>query len=382
MAEKFECPSCGYVYTAPNMPFDFRCPVCHTDGAIFKEMDSDQQNVQNRIEITESSSTFYSKATTKKAMTLAECKEYIGKIKTLEMTCYQLEKLQYALAQKVREAEITSQKLSSIKPEKRPEKSGFLFNFLSSLFCAILAALFGGVSGLVIGFIRWACSGDGFLENFSAGVDAPLKPYLTSTALFLAGLLGIATFALFYYVGVSADKNLPKSVAQYEQKEAERIEKIHRSQSHVLDIRAKLQKCETEYRQTKELLNKYYSLNFIYPKYRGIVPICMIYEYLESGRCFSLLGHEGAYNLYENELRMNLIIEKLDDIIYRLDDISANQRVLANEIKRSNAKIDNICRSLNNIEQNTALTQYYSSISATNTSYLAWLAYLDQKSVL
>lgn len=118
-------------------------------------------------------------------------------------------------------------------------------------------------------------------------------------------------------------------------------------------------------------MQQYYSLGYIYPSYRGIVPICTIYQYFDSGRCSRLDGHEGAYNLYESELRMDLILSKLDDI-------SRNQMVLAQEIRRSDAKLNEISRSLNSIEKNTTVSRYLNGITAVNTSYLAWVNYIRQ----
>lgn len=71
---------------------------------------------------------------------------------------------------------------------------------------------------------------------------------------------------------------------------------------------------------------------------------------------------------------MNAIIGKLDDIIDRLDDISFSQRLLAQEIRKSNIQLNRISGTLDHIENNTVLTQYYSSITASNTTFMSWLA--------
>ena len=39
--KKFVCPVCGYVYEGPEMPADFKCPVCGVPGSKFKEMAAD-----------------------------------------------------------------------------------------------------------------------------------------------------------------------------------------------------------------------------------------------------------------------------------------------------------------------------------------------------
>ncbi len=45
------------------------------------------------------------------------------------------------------------------------------------------------------------------------------------------------------------------------------------------------------------------------------------------GRCVAFEGHEGAYNIYENEIRLNVVIQKLDDVIQKLDQIQDNQYI-------------------------------------------------------
>ena len=123
---------------------------------------------------------------------------------------------------------------------------------------------------------------------------------------------------------------------------------------------------------TQQTLQRFYGLNVIYPKYRNFVAISMFYEYLCSGRCSALEGHEGAYNIYEQEIRMNLILSKLDEVIAHLDRIEGNQYMLASAIREGNAKADQIYQTLQNVESNTAASAYFSEVSAMNTTYMAW----------
>ena len=50
----------------------------------------------------------------------------------------------------------------------------------------------------------------------------------------------------------------------------------------------------------------------------------------------TLSGYEGAYNLYEQELRMNIVISQLEDIYDQLEEISTNQYMLYSAICESN----------------------------------------------
>lgn len=108
-------------------------------------------------------------------------------------------------------------------------------------------------------------------------------------------------------------------------------------------------------------LTELYSKNLIYAKYRNLVAIATIYEYFDSGRCTQLEGPNGAYNMYEGELRSSIIIASLAQIISDLDQIKHGQYALYEQINRSNQEI---CSLLNNINDTQKLTAYYAEAAA------------------
>lgn len=339
---------------------------------------------------------------TTQTLTLSQCKEYVKNIKDLEVSCYQQEQL---LGELKRQPSVTQKRISELehqlRTEKEPEKPlGSIGNSIASgvavIFVPLLGALIGVVCALVI---RCICGVIGFFQNvasqstgflsfiwefFTMDIDSGMPSWLTF--IFWGAVIGYGLHFILMLIGVVGSRGENKEERKTYPQKVELFHKKQQEISHLIEDKKKslqttipheITKREQQYQQTKQLLKKYYDMGFIYPKYRGLVPICTICEYLESGRCFSLLGHEGAYNLYESELRMNMIIGKLDDVINRLDDISANQRMLAQELRKSNAQLQRISGTLDNIENNTALTQYYSSVTASNTTFMSWLAAFD-----
>ena len=133
-------------------------------------------------------------------------------------------------------------------------------------------------------------------------------------------------------------------------------------------------------------INTYYnqliSLNVIYPKYNNFIAITTFYEYFLSGRCDSLSGSTGAYNLYENELRANIIINKFDIIIEKLDDIKNNQYQMYCILKEINSTqktmitafntaFDNILDSIGQLNKNIKEIEQIETITAYNTAKIA-----------
>ena len=111
------------------------------------------------------------------------------------------------------------------------------------------------------------------------------------------------------------------------------------------------------------LLKLAYSADVIFPKYRNIEAMTTMYEYFETGRCTSLKGPDGAYNLYESELRSNAIIGRLDVVSDKLDRISdqlstiqANQYVLYKAVEGVSERLDAMSTTLGEILSETKST--------------------------
>ena len=111
----------------------------------------------------------------------------------------------------------------------------------------------------------------------------------------------------------------------------------------------------------KASLYSLYSKNVIYAKYRNLVTIATLFEYIDSGRCFELEGPNGAYNLYEGELRSDIIISSLSSIISNLEAIRNNQYTLYQSIESANATTHQLLHNLNNSQM---LTAYYANQAA------------------
>ena len=131
--------------------------------------------------------------------------------------------------------------------------------------------------------------------------------------------------------------------------------------------------------ETQAVLEKLYSVDVIYPKYRTLPALTSIYEYLVTGRCEELSGAHGAYNLYEDEVRKDTVISQLNTVIENLEQIKQNQYMLYEQVKGIQQNTRAIAAELYQIKGYTAcltdlaaLTAFYSGVAATNTSTLSY----------
>lgn len=138
-------------------------------------------------------------------------------------------------------------------------------------------------------------------------------------------------------------------------------------------LELKISMLNTSLNHTNELLNKLYNREnvYIYPKYRNVVAIAQILEYYESGRRDCLEGVNGAYDLFETELRQNIIINNLSQIQNELNVIQQNQRVLFNELQSTNDLLNSLKQEMNQFNNNINEIKINSYITTYNTMAMA-----------
>lgn len=168
---------------------------------------------------------------------------------------------------------------------------------------------------------------------------------------------------------------------------------------------------DDEIQKTEELLEKaihcrhqLYDCGIIFMKYHNLVAISTFYEYLMSGRCTALEGTNGAYNIYEAEVRANTVIAQLSAVLESLEKIKENQFMIYQAIQSVNASLyrlegtmttmsksleridakaqtmtgymERIAQNSDVIAHNTAVTAHYSRITAELTNALGYMVAL------
>lgn len=205
-----------------------------------------------------------------------------------------------------------------------------------------------GVIGVVYGFYY------GIRRGYHTPlIDMPLT--MIKVAINIAIAIGIIYGIISLVVEITRDPNAPDKGYETERefylnKLKERNEKLKRDQSM-------MQYCETNIRELQEIrkratkdLEEHYANSLIFPKYHYFVAVAQILEYFESGRCETLAGAYGAYNLYESELRQNIIISNLDMIGNTLEEIQHTMNHIYNALCGTNNLLGAIDADLQNLQ--------------------------------
>lgn len=212
---------------------------------------------------------------------------------------------------------------------------------------------------------------------YAIGDAAKEKPYSSDEVIIYLNAIKNLKFGRFE----SEKKKTLKKLNAYNEavdrenklvaKENETIKINSLKKVELLEIELNEQYKEKE--NSESLLQKYYDKDIIFVKYRNFVSLNAILEYLLSGRCSNL---KEAYNKYEEELRQNIIIDKLDIVIDKLDAIEKSQYMLYNAIQNINDTLCNIScgindalENLSSIKDNSEMIAYNSEISIQHQEY-------------
>lgn len=286
-------------------------------------------------------------------MTSKEVTEYLKYASMLEASVYRQEEAIHAAKQQLVLVKPVLPDISEpvneaerlLKPEKLKSQGGHkvLFTWggiqgvLGLCSIIILGISFLGIANLLIGiFILWL--GVIIRKSGRAKYENDLKEYETKHADLLEQY--------------KRDMEVYQEKKKYAKEEYSRD--LANAQQRLQEAADAVAILEEPLQETKEALEKLYSKDVVFPKYRDMVAMCTMYEYFVSGRCTELTGPDGAYNLYEAELRQNLIINRLDIIVSQLEKLKQNQYMLYQEMCETNRIIKNISDDVKSIVRNTA----------------------------
>lgn len=291
---------------------------------------------------------------------------YLQKIISLEQAAYVEESLLNAVRN---ERENTDTRKYVVPEPKPPERET-----IDTEFFMLITVFIGGPIAIGVGVLRLINTSD-----FGAGFGAAFIAF------------AIFAFLVFLWVAVDAKQDnddrkekYQQALAQYPidvQNEEDAYQQVLRLAEYYDQLIAQQEK---KLADTRRLLQGAYDKGLLYGKYRNFVAVCSICEYLESGRCSELGGPDGAYNLFEQEIRANMVITQLGSILSKLDRIQANQAMLYDAISAGNRLTSQLIEQTNesirlgeyNAQQN-AITAYNTQQTAREVSFSNWMRALD-----
>jgi len=302
-------------------------------------------------------------------------KEYVERIKDLEVAVFTQQKLVSSYTKYRNQTAPTKPAKKDFSKPSEPSR-GYIFRPEGSISSKTFFWL--GIVAIIASIVL-------FIVPIGHTFDTDAEITLLGIVISLLLVGGIASLVRYHLVAHEEDmdkkrsQEYEESVKKYKQelelynKKISDAQKLYDTQIEEYNNSKKIFDNMTQIelsRQNKSLnslenaLDEMYSMNIIFPKYRNLVAISAIYEYLASGRCSQLEGRDGAYNIYEMELRQNIVIGQLSTIINNLEMVKENQFTLYQEITKANATVDGLLKEMKEAKTYSMMTAYCSNITA------------------
>lgn len=282
-------------------------------------------------------------------MSVDTLKEYLSIVMDMEQSIYLQENLLSNIDGEIEQLRTPKQFNTPVKPIEpmypEPEHHSFFFFLFFALALPFMEPLLG--IGLLI----------------STGIAADFLGVSFLAVVPTAYILGV-----IYYQSSKQKKEKVSIEVEYQTHMQEYYSQVKRYEKDVAKIQRQREQDEVERKAksfflekqkeqvkqglslSKKHLQSIYDKNIVFPKYRNLVMICSLYEYICAGRFTELEGPNGAYNCLETEIRMDRIVTQLNQIIDRLDVIRQNQFMLFSAIQSSNQVLGEILDSNSRIE--------------------------------
>lgn len=275
-------------------------------------------------------------------MNAAQTEEYLKMLLDLHQTMYIQQKVYSSLKNK-------ANSLGNKKRIKQPDIENIKNNQSSITDTSIpLGIIIAIISAIILCFVLK--SRPGFFSFLGFAIQNIIYGAIIGFVAFI-----VISIILAIIKNISSNDAYDKEMKVYENE----IKKDNLRVKKELSLKKRVDNEATlladRYYSTKATLDKLGSYHIIDNTYMNdMVAIASFYQYFKTGRTYSLgfdreTGDRGAYNIYEEELRLNTIIGKLDEIIDRLDSISNNQRELYRCISQANQKISSLSSSVNTL---------------------------------
>ena len=271
----------------------------------------------------------------------------------------------------------------TVAGERKEDKKNAGFNLLLIPLGVVFLTLVYGLPFLIGAYDEANKYNISYIEGLKRYIDKDLGAFGTILVIIIAIIyiviiVGLLIAAIRKYTKRIKNKHWEKQVQIRKNNANKEKENLYNSIAIISKKETQLQDTKKQIiqnlRNVREELNLLYAKGILPVKYRNIVAVATMYEYLSTGRCTEVYGHGGIFDTYENETRMERIISNLVEINEKLDTIATNQQMLYHELSLANSHLQGIRADISKIEAHTEKIEKNSAISAAADQQTAAIA--------
>ena len=268
----------------------------------------------------------------------------------------------------------------AVPQQKKAETSFFDCFIFSGVACGILV-------GLIDLFYEWSRC-----QNIFEGIlSIIVAMFYAVGGLFVGGIvIGLISYTILRRKAQQKlDAEYQSNVKKYDADVKRQNDRIANEQAKQTALAREINALKTRRTQAQNTLSKAYAFNILAPEYRNIYAVSSMHGYLAKGRTHCLqfneqTGDQGAYNLFENERRLDRVIMNTEEILERLDYVMQYQQDLATGLQDASRRIDTLCGNVNaqlgritgsvsNIAQNQSIIAYNTECARKELEFMNWM---------
>ncbi len=312
------------------------------------------------------------------AIATEDLKKYLSGVLEMELNLYAQERIISDMEQKYASLAISRSIRKPIFEKVRLSSSLSKGFGISAPICGVLAA----ITAFIVEY-------DGTFFGFIGCIILAII-YAALGAIIGGIVVGIIVGIFIHVFSVKqGDAKHQEDIENYNNSIAKDNSRIKREKLQKAALKRELDVMYNCNYKTKQNLKSIYSYNILDPDYRNIYAVSSIYGYIKKGRTFSLefngsIGDQGAYNIYEQERRLDIIITNTEEILCRLDEVAQNQYDLVVGLQDANKRINSLCNNMNDhmrkigdsvdaIERCQAVIAYNSERTANEMAFMNWM---------
>lgn len=190
---------------------------------------------------------------------------------------------------------------------------------------------------------------------------------------------------IYIFSNVPSDKESSKKekqdyqnrVQQYNNEQAKRWQLQQTNAEKLNNLQIQLPQLYSLIYEMKNALNQLYNENIIHPKYRNLTAVSSFVDYYSTGRTSSLVrmgSDPGAYNLFEEDVRANKILNAINHgfsrLSMQLSEISQNQYSLYTAVREGQQVMEGVSNMIEQSNMHFNQSSYYLKEVANNTRIL------------
>lgn len=220
---------------------------------------------------------------------------------------------------------------------------------------------------------------------FVALLAIPISGIVKSVSggITIAIILGIIGTVWGYAHQEEVDKRkTERNREDYENEKRAEVVRMRQEFAYQEELRKEVKTLKIQQQKLEQAREKLYAQGNIHAQYRGLIPISCFSHYLSTGITNRLEGQDGCYDRFDKDSWRHAVLTNLQQAVQQLQSLRQINMGLYDCLYQSNETLNRIeagnqriAGQLDEVRNNTALTEYNTHVSAIANTAMTYMYY-------